>query len=117
VQIHARQIDTELRAAQRHDELAGGWASLDAQLTKQYRHKAVPETEWTTTINFTKARARAKSITATINYEGLPHPTFARASQNVALVAALLDTLPAPSIDRVDKVYYQLKDILGIATA
>jgi hypothetical protein len=26
-----------------------------------------------------------------------------------------LDTLPTPSTDEVGKVYYQLKDILGIA--
>jgi hypothetical protein len=29
----------------------------------------------------------------------------------------LLDTLFAPSADMVDKVYHQLKDILGITTA
>jgi hypothetical protein len=28
---------------------------------------------------------------------------------------ALFDTLPAPSIDGVGKVYQQLKDILGVA--
>jgi hypothetical protein len=42
-------------------------------------------------------------------------PTFARASQNVATAVALLDTLPEPSTDRVDRVYYQLKGILGVA--
>jgi hypothetical protein len=36
-------------------------------------------------------------------------------SQNVAVAATLLDTLPAPSIDGVDRVYCQLRDILGIA--
>jgi hypothetical protein len=40
-----------------------------------------------------------------INREELPHPTFASASQNVAAAVALLDTLPAPSTDGVDKVY------------
>jgi hypothetical protein len=44
-------------------------------------------------------------------------PTFARASQNVAIVAALLNTLSAPSTDRVGKVYQQLKNILGTAAA
>jgi hypothetical protein len=29
-------------------------------------------------------------------------------------VAALLDTWPTPSADGVDKVYHQLKDILGV---
>jgi hypothetical protein len=54
-----------------------------------------------------------------INHEGGggQHPTFARASQNVAVAAALLDTLPTPSTDWVDKVYQQLKNILNITTA
>jgi hypothetical protein len=34
----------------------------------------------------------------------------------MAVAAALLDTLPAPTIDEVDKVYHQLRDILGVAT-
>jgi hypothetical protein len=34
----------------------------------------------------------------------------------VVAVAALLDTLHAPSTDRVDKVYQQLKSILSMAT-
>jgi hypothetical protein len=42
-------------------------------------------------------------------------PTVARASQNVATTATILDTLSAPSTDGVDKVYQQLKDILNIA--
>jgi hypothetical protein len=43
-------------------------------------------------------------------------PTFTRASQNVATVAVLLDTLPAPSTDQVGTVYQQLKNILGTTT-
>jgi hypothetical protein len=35
----------------------------------------------------------------------------------VATIAALLDTLSAPSIDGVDKVYQQLKNILSSTTA
>jgi hypothetical protein len=68
------------------------------------------------TIDFTKAQAQAKSIAVTINHEGTPHPTFVRASQNMAAAAAPLDTLTAPSTDEVDKVYLQLKDILSVAT-
>jgi hypothetical protein len=41
----------------------------------------------------------------------------ARASQNVAAMAALLDTLLVPSTDKVVKVYQLLKNILGTATA
>jgi hypothetical protein len=34
----------------------------------------------------------------------------------MAAAAALLDTLPMPSTDGVDRVYHQLRDILDIAT-
>jgi hypothetical protein len=57
------------------------------------------------TIDLTEAWAQARVIAAAINHEGLPRPTFTRASQNVAVVAALLDTLLVPSTDGVDKVY------------
>jgi hypothetical protein len=53
-------------------------------------------------------------MAAALNREGLPRPTFTRASQNVSTIVALLDTLPAPSTDELDKVYHQLKDILGV---
>jgi hypothetical protein len=65
-------------------------------------------------IDLTIARARARVVAAAINLEGTPRPTFARSSQNMAV--ALLDTLSAPSTNGVDKVYYQLRAILGIAT-
>jgi hypothetical protein len=68
-----------------------------------------------TSIDFTKARARARALAATINHEGMPHPTFARASQNMAATVVLLDTLSVPSIDGVDRVYHLLRDILGVA--
>jgi hypothetical protein len=67
-------------------------------------------------INHAKPRAWVRAIVTAINLEGAPRPTFARASQNVAAVATLLDTLPAPSTNSADKVYHQLKDILGVAT-
>jgi GMP synthase-like glutamine amidotransferase len=35
----------------------------------------------------------------------------------MATTATLLDNLPAPSTDGVDRVYHQLKDILGITAA
>jgi hypothetical protein len=52
-----------------------------------------------------------------INREEGQCSSFARASQNVAASATLLDTLPAPSTDKVDKVYQKMKDILSTATA
>jgi hypothetical protein len=76
----------------------------------------VLRTEWAATIDFTMARARARAVATTINREGLLRPTFARASENVAVAAEILDTLPVPSSNRVDRVYPQLKDILSVAT-
>jgi hypothetical protein len=40
-------------------------------------------------------------------------PSFAKAIQNVATTATLLEALPAPSTDRVGEVYQQLKSILS----
>jgi hypothetical protein len=40
-------------------------------------------------------------------------PTFARASQNVVMAAALLDVLPAPPTDGVGELYQRLKRILS----
>jgi hypothetical protein len=45
----------------------------------------------------------------------MPHPTFPQASQNIAAATTLLDTLPVPSTDGVDRLYQQLKGILGVA--
>jgi hypothetical protein len=44
-------------------------------------------------------------------------PTFARVSQNMAVMATLLVALPTPSIDEVDEVYQRLKRILSAAAA
>jgi hypothetical protein len=74
----------------------------------------VVKTERPVTIDLTKAWAWDRAVATAINREGLPHPTFTRASQNVAVMVELLDTLLAPSTDGVDKVYHQLKDNLGV---
>jgi hypothetical protein len=42
-------------------------------------------------------------------------PTFNKATQNVLAGAVLLDTLSAPSTNRVSKMYQWLKIILGTA--
>jgi hypothetical protein len=70
--------------------------------------------EQAATIDLAKARDLARAMAAALNREGLQCPTFARVSQNVSTTVALLDTLPAPSTDELDKVYHQLKDILGV---
>jgi hypothetical protein len=48
---------------------------------------------------------------------GGQRPIFVRARKNMVMVVALLDTLPTPSTDGVDKAYQQLKDILDAAAA
>jgi hypothetical protein len=115
VRIHARQIDAEHRPAQRQDELTDKRASLNTQLTELHHRKDALETEQAMTIDFTKARARARAIVIAISREGALCPTFARASQYVAATMTLLDTLPTPFTDGADKVHHQLKDILGVA--
>jgi hypothetical protein len=55
MRIHARQIDAEQRAAQRHDELTVKRAALNSQLTKLHRHEAMLEMERATPIDFTMA--------------------------------------------------------------
>jgi hypothetical protein len=51
--------------------------------------------------------------TTTIERAERQLPTFARASQNMAKVAALLDTMPATSTDGVGNVYQWRKSILS----
>jgi hypothetical protein len=66
-------------------------------------------------IDLSKARAWARAVAAGINHEGPPMPTFARARPNVPTVVAILGTLPSPSTNVADRVYHQLKYILGVA--
>jgi hypothetical protein len=68
------------------------------------------------TVDLTTTRAKDRDVTANNNRKGTKRPAFARASQNMATVAMLLDTLLTPSSNEVEKVYHQLKDILGIFT-
>jgi hypothetical protein len=91
-------------AAQRQEELIGEGAAIEAQLTELRHRKFTLEMERPIMIDHTKAQARARVVATTINRERAPRPIFARASQRVATVAALLDTLPAPSTDRAKKV-------------
>jgi hypothetical protein len=58
------------------------------------------KTQRAMTIDLIKAQARARAIVIAINCHGAPRPTFTWASQNLAAIAALLDTLHAPSADR-----------------
>jgi glucose-6-phosphate dehydrogenase assembly protein OpcA len=104
------------QAAQCHDELTGEQATIDAQLTKLHQCKAELVTEQAATIKLTMARTRARAIVVAITREVPPRPTFARASQNVAMAVVLLDTLLVPSTNGVGRVYCQLNDIFGIVT-
>jgi hypothetical protein len=97
-------------------KLTGERAAIEAQLTKVHHRKSVLEMEWVVTGDLTHTRAQARDVTDAINQEGLSQPTLARASQNVATVAAHLDTFPVPSTNGADKVYCELKEILSITT-
>jgi hypothetical protein len=90
------------------------WTAIPQPYTKLHHRKFAPEIESAVIVDLTNDRARARDGAAIINREGVQHPAFTRASQNVATVAALLDTLPGPSNDGKDNVYHQLKDILDI---
>jgi hypothetical protein len=84
-------------------------ALLDNFVKQQHHRKPTLEIEWTVMVDLTNTRAQARDVIAATNHEEPPCPTFTRASQTLAIVAALLDTLPTPSTDGVDKVYHQLK--------
>jgi hypothetical protein len=86
------------RAAQRQGELTGNRAAIEAQLTDLHHSKPALEMEPVVIIELIKAWARARAVATAINDEEAPRPTFARAIQNMAVVAACLDTLPAPSL-------------------
>jgi hypothetical protein len=64
------------------------------------------EVERVLMVDLTATRAQAKGVTPAISPEGGHHPTFARDSQNVVIADALLDMLPPPSIDGVDRLYH-----------
>jgi hypothetical protein len=72
------------------------------------------EAERILTVDLTTTRSQPKGVTPTISHEGGKRPTFVRASQKVVTAAMLLDTLPPPSIDRVDRLYHRLGEILAI---
>jgi hypothetical protein len=88
---------------------------IEAKLAELHHCKSALETDRAMMVYLTNAWAWARGVTAAINHEGAQCPAFTTASQNMAMTDVLLDTLPAPSTDRVDKVFCQLKDILDIA--
>jgi hypothetical protein len=65
-------------------------------------------------VDLATAQAQAKGVAPAISREGGQRPTFARASQNVAVAAMLLYTLHAPFVDEVEKLYYRLGENLAI---
>jgi hypothetical protein len=81
------------------------------------RHKHALEVERILMVDLVTTRAQAKGVTPAISHDGGQHLTFARASQNVVMAATLLDTLPPPSTDGMDRLYHQLGEILAIIMA
>jgi hypothetical protein len=102
---------------QRRGKLIDEQATIKAQLAELHHCKFKLESERDIMVDFTTAWAQGMNVITTINCDGVPRLAFARANQNVAATIALLDTLPAPYVDEVDKVYRQLKEIIGITTA
>jgi hypothetical protein len=70
------------------------------------QHTLVHEVERILTVDLTAAEAQAKEAAPATGHEGGRQCiAFARANQNIAAAATLLDMLPAPSADMVDKLY------------
>jgi hypothetical protein len=70
------------------------------------QHTLVPEVERILTVDLKAARTQAKEVAPTTVHEGGRQcVAFAGASQSMATAATLLDMLPAPSDDTVDKLY------------
>jgi hypothetical protein len=82
---------------QHHDELAGERATAEARQANLLQCESTP--------------GASQAIVREWAEQQLP--AFARASQNMAAMAALL----TPSTDGVDEVYQWLKSILGTAAA
>jgi hypothetical protein len=57
-------------------------------------------------VDFTATQAQAKGTTPVINHEAGQWPTFARASQTMAMVATPLNPLPPSSADGVDRLHH-----------
>jgi hypothetical protein len=107
----------EHQATQRQDKLTNGREAIEAQLAELRYRRSMLETERAITVDLTNVRARARDIATSINPEGTQHHAFTKASHNVVAAVVFLYTLLTPSVDGVDKVYRQLKDILGIVAA
>jgi hypothetical protein len=70
------------------------------------QHKPTLEAERILAVDLTSNRAQANGGAPTIRHEGDQCSAFAKASQNMATAAMLLDTLPPPSTDEVDRLYH-----------
>jgi hypothetical protein len=67
------------------------------------------------TVDLTATGAQAREVAPTTSRERDLRTAFARASQNVATSSMLLDTLPPPSADGVDRLHCELGEIITIA--
>jgi hypothetical protein len=85
-------------------KLAGKQATIAAQPVEPHHREPALRVEWVLTVDLATTQARARGIKTTISHERRQVPTIARATQNMGIVAMLLDTLPAPSVDGVDRV-------------
>jgi hypothetical protein len=89
--------NTEREAAQWRAKLASKQVVTVAQPYEPPRHTPTPEAERILTVDLASARAQAQEAAPATSCEGGGQcPTFARAIQNVAAMATLLDMLPHP---------------------
>jgi hypothetical protein len=93
----ALQDNIEREAVRRRSKLTDERAAIVARLADLHQCESVLEAGQVVAVHRAKQQL----------------PTFTRASQNVAAVAALLDMLPTPSTGEVGEVYQWLYNILG----
>jgi hypothetical protein len=90
------QDDIERGAVQRWFELADEWVTVEARLADLHQRESMLEASRTVAVRHAERQLLS-----------------GRTSQNVAIVAMLLNTLPTPSTDGVGEVYRWLKNILS----
>jgi hypothetical protein len=101
VWAYARQVNPDFRAIQQWSELAGKREAIKVHLVELHHYKSALKTDRGITVDLNTARAQARDVAATINYDGMSWLAFARAYQNAIFMITLLDTLPTPSTDGV----------------
>jgi hypothetical protein len=109
VRACSQQVNAEHDAVQRQSKLDGMQATIMAQLDKLSRREPTLEAERILMVNLATTRGKAHRVAPSPNCEG-------GSCQTEATAAMLLNALPPPSADGVDKLYHQLAEIDTIIT-